>query len=225
MDAIGLLCYLLSLPHDWVIYKTKLHEQFGCGRKRMDSSFNELRDKGYVLTVEKIGEDNLKSYEHIVYDKPFNGESDVHSRLTQNGYTDNRHTEIGLTEKEQLLNTNKQSKDNKVNNNKVKNTNIPVWEEFKTYALSLKSDVDVDSLELKYKSWLENGWKNGNDKPIKNWKSAVLNTLPYIKTNNQVAGNLNRFKQKESFTQSVIDKTAQLEQLFKEMDNTNKQIG
>lgn len=38
-----------------------------------------------------------------------------------------------------------------------------------------------DSLHLKYQSWVENGWKDGNDKEIKNWKTKILNTLPFLK--------------------------------------------
>ena len=62
-----------------------------------------------------------------------------------------------------------------------KNNNIPAFEEFKQYAISKKDDVDLNALNLKYESWKENGWKNGNGKKIKNWKSTLLNTLPYIK--------------------------------------------
>ena len=40
----------------------------------------------------------------------------------------------------------------------------------------------MESLKLKYDSWILNGWKNGNGKKIVNWQSTLLNTLPYIKT-------------------------------------------
>ena len=43
-----------------------------------------------------------------------------------------------------------------------------------------KDQLEKD-VELKYLSWVENGWKDGNDKPIKNWKSKLLNTIPHIK--------------------------------------------
>jgi hypothetical protein len=59
--------------------------------------------------------------------------------------------------------------------------NIPEFSEFKNYALENKPKIDLIDLELKYKAWVVNGWKNGNDKEIKNWKKALLNTLPFIK--------------------------------------------
>jgi len=67
-----------------------------------------------------------------------------------------------------------------INETKKKVKEIPYFEEFKKYALENKPNININSLELKYKSWVENGWKNGNGKEIKNWKSNLLNTLPYI---------------------------------------------
>lgn len=62
---------------------------------------------------------------------------------------------------------------------------VPDFDEFKNYALIKKPNVCLENLKLKYDSWFENGWKNGNDKEIKNWKSTLLNTLPHIKEKNQ----------------------------------------
>jgi len=67
---------------------------------------------------------------------------------------------------------------NNVNNyNKV---NIPKFLDFKIYALSKSDLLDKRLLKLKYESWSVNGWKDGNNKPIKNWKSKLLNTIPYL---------------------------------------------
>jgi len=37
------------------------------------------------------------------------------------------------------------------------------------------------SLKAKYESWVSNGWKDGHDNIIKNWKSKIKNTIPYLK--------------------------------------------
>jgi len=58
--------------------------------------------------------------------------------------------------------------------------NIPAYDDFLKYASSKKPKLNPDVLKLKYDSWIENDWRDGNDKPIKNWKTKVLNTLPYI---------------------------------------------
>ena len=60
--------------------------------------------------------------------------------------------------------------------------NIPSLEEFTEYAKTLENYTpELDNLiKAKYDSWLENGWKNGYDKPITNWKSSIKNALPFL---------------------------------------------
>jgi len=64
---------------------------------------------------------------------------------------------------------------------KEKGKDIPTPEDFVSYALEKKPDVNQESVNLKYQAWIENDWKDGNNKDIKNWKSKLLNTLPYLK--------------------------------------------
>ena len=59
--------------------------------------------------------------------------------------------------------------------------NIPSKDLFISHALSKKSNLCQESISLKYDAWIENSWKDGNDKPIKNWKSKLINTIPYLK--------------------------------------------
>jgi hypothetical protein len=99
IEAIGLLSYFLSLPHDWVIYKTQLHSQLNMGREKLDRVFKELQDKGYVLSVKEMNNKGQFTYNHIVYDNPYNGEP----------ITDKPHTEKPLTDNQLLLSTNEQS--------------------------------------------------------------------------------------------------------------------
>ena len=76
------------------------------------------------------------------------------------------------------INTQSIVEDSKVYKSKV---NIPDFSEFLKYALEKKPKVSQQDLKLKYDSWVTNDWKNGNDKKISNWRSALLNTLPFIK--------------------------------------------
>lgn len=64
-----------------------------------------------------------------------------------------------------------------------KSNAIPFYPEFAAHALSKIPNLDLTALRLKYDAWMENNWRNGYDKPIKNWKSALNNSLPYIKQN------------------------------------------
>lgn len=94
---------------------------------------------------------------------------------------DNKQT----TGKQQTINipltTTKEVKEKK---KEKKFIHIPSEEEFLKFGLEKKPNVDQDQLKMKYQSWLENDWKDGNGKPVKNWKAKLLNTLPYLKTNN-----------------------------------------
>lgn len=101
IEAVGLLTYLLSLPHDWVIYKTHLHKTLSCGRDKTDRIFKELQDAGYILSVEHRNELGKIHYEHVVYDMPYNGEPVTGNPLTDKPYTGNP-----STVNPQLLNTN-----------------------------------------------------------------------------------------------------------------------
>ena len=60
---------------------------------------------------------------------------------------------------------------------------IPSIEEFIDYAVSNVSDINTEEVRLKYQSWKVNNWctnVKGKEKPIKNWKSTLLNTLPFL---------------------------------------------
>lgn len=61
---------------------------------------------------------------------------------------------------------------------------LPSVLEFVQYGLENAKEKGLNisdtSLELKFQAWKENGWKNGNGRPIKNWKSSLLNTLKYL---------------------------------------------
>jgi hypothetical protein len=57
---------------------------------------------------------------------------------------------------------------------------IPEFSEFLQFAIEQVTNINKDELKLKYESWKVNEWKDGNNKQIKNWKTKLLNTLPYI---------------------------------------------
>jgi len=59
---------------------------------------------------------------------------------------------------------------------------IPGVEEFISYAREKKPNVNTEAVKLKYEAWIANDWKDGNDKEVKNWKTKLLNTLPYLKS-------------------------------------------
>lgn len=69
------------------------------------------------------------------------------------------------------------------NNNNNNNIIIPPFEEFLQYAIDKKPNVNKEEVGLKYESWKENEWStnvNGKPRRIKNWKTTLLNTLPFL---------------------------------------------
>jgi len=74
----------------------------------------------------------------------------------------------------------------------IKNNTIPEFSEFLSYALEKKPKINQQDLRLKYESWKESDWsinRSGKLHPISNWKSTLLNTLPYI---NEIVVNTQR---------------------------------
>ena len=68
---------------------------------------------------------------------------------------------------------------------KVQKPTYPSWDEFREYALTKADNISNEALKLKYDAWVENNWKDGKDKKIKNWKTKLLNTIPYLKNEKQ----------------------------------------
>jgi hypothetical protein len=71
LKAKGLLLHLLSLPHDWVLYKANLYSTIKDKKGSIDSAFKELQDKGFILSVkvcDALG--RFVGWNHVVYDIP-----------------------------------------------------------------------------------------------------------------------------------------------------------
>ncbi|EOO65090.1 hypothetical protein IIC_06149 [Bacillus cereus VD021] len=68
LRAIGLLSHLMSLPSDWVIYKTQLYKKFS--RKNIDAAWKELANKNYIIGFNCYIDGKKKSF-YNVSDIPF----------------------------------------------------------------------------------------------------------------------------------------------------------
>ena len=85
--------------------------------------------------------------------------------------------------------TNEQPTSNKrVTTNKNDNNNkeiyIPELSEFLEYAVQQVPIINKEDVKLKYESWKVNDWSvtvNNKTRKIVNWKSTLLNTLPYLR--------------------------------------------
>lgn len=86
------------------------------------------------------------------------------------------------TEETQVVFEEPKKADNK-NDNENRNNNIPELNEFLDYAREKVPNINLAAVTLKYESWIESGWctnVKGKEHKIKNWKSTLLNTLPFL---------------------------------------------
>ena len=71
MQAMGLFAYLMTLPNDWVVYKSELVNHFSNGRDAVYKAFNELIDNGYITFIETKNEKGqFKSCEYFIHEQP-----------------------------------------------------------------------------------------------------------------------------------------------------------
>jgi hypothetical protein len=85
-----MLCYLLSLPEDWILYKTKLHTELKEGRDATIEAFNELIEYGYILQVQTVSKNGRFEYDYEVHNqivKPVSGKAVNGNTVTDNPCT------------------------------------------------------------------------------------------------------------------------------------------
>lgn len=87
--------------------------------------------------------------------------------------------------KKEYNNTQSKVKESKAEKTKPNKTiEIPTLNEFLEY-FKLQKEFNYDaylySVTAKYEQWVSDGWKDGNENEIKNWKTKLKNTLPHLK--------------------------------------------
>jgi hypothetical protein len=103
LKAKGLLSFLLSLPPDWVIYKSKLTDYFLDGKDSISSAWDELEIIGYIHSVRIIGNDGLsRGFNYVVYYEP------TEIGLTESGLTESGKPDIRKPATIYIDNTNRE---------------------------------------------------------------------------------------------------------------------
>lgn len=90
-----------------------------------------------------------------------------------------------------------------------KDKKIPTEEEFLNYCKSVLSEKYPSlefSLKAKFESWVENKWKDGNNNKIKNWKSKIKNTIPFLRPDFKLNGHSKNSTGAESKNNEKIEK-------------------
>jgi hypothetical protein len=153
--------------------------QFVTGRKKLSLETGISESK-----IERI----LKVFEsEQQIEQQTNSRSRVISILSWDKYQQTeQQVDSKWTANEQQVDTNNNDNNNK--NDKNKNT-IPSFFEFLDYAKTLdKYHSNLEQpLKTKYDSWVANDWHDGKNNKIKNWKSKLISTFPYILKDNPIS--------------------------------------
>jgi hypothetical protein len=70
IEAKGLLCYLLSRPHDWTFNLSLIGPLLGIGRDKTERLFSELNQTGYVDRIQERTDGRWGPVEYVVFDEP-----------------------------------------------------------------------------------------------------------------------------------------------------------
>jgi len=73
MKAKGLLTFLLTLPEDYPLHKTKLKKYFKDGQSAINSAFDELMMNGYIIGHKTRVKGHI-DYDYDVCDIPYGRE-------------------------------------------------------------------------------------------------------------------------------------------------------
>lgn len=69
--AKGLLAYLLTKPHNWVVMRSDLVERSKNGRRAFQSAMKELKLYGYAtLSIVRDEGGNIRGKEWIIHEEP-----------------------------------------------------------------------------------------------------------------------------------------------------------
>lgn len=70
IDAKGLLCWLLSRPHDWAFKLALIGPLLDIGRDKTERLFRELIEAGYVDRIQERKDGRWAPLEYCVFDEP-----------------------------------------------------------------------------------------------------------------------------------------------------------
>jgi hypothetical protein len=141
------------------------------------------RSKEYKIkskTVQKYFEIYKKTLDAVIQAKEYGKKSRLQN--SENHYIKSDTLQGGISDPPstnyKLVNSNSKIENINKENKKEK----PTLEEFLDFAVSKLPNVNTQNVKLKYDAWVSANWETGKGTKIKNWKSTLLNTLPYLGT-------------------------------------------
>lgn len=145
--AKGLLSFMLSLPEDWDYSMKGLVAVSKENIKAIRSILNELKDHGYLEIQQTRGEKGYYKYEYIIREIPLDVLQEKNNPDTQKGYAD-----IGDTEKDNQINTNKQNTKEQTVKDVKSNLSFVDLDELNplTHKLIKNKYIDIEDTDIYY---------------------------------------------------------------------------
>lgn len=169
--------------------------QFITGRKKLslETGISESKIERIlkVFEIEQQIEQQTNSRNRVIsivsWDKYQESEQQMNSKWTASGQQVNTNNNDKKKEEGKEVRKRAQRKPIKLD--------VPTLVDFMAYAKTLdeyKPHLN-EHIERKYKTWIANNWMDGNNNEILNWKTKLLNTIPYIVKNNPQSNNEIKF--------------------------------
>jgi len=116
-----------------------------------------------------------------------NGLVEKSKKKNTEAYAKHMDTHMDKHMEDENENENVIEKESILTNSKVKKIQMPEISEILNFAKTEIEKLGHDFSKFEYpvkskiETWQENGWKDGHNKPIKNWKAKIKNTIPFLK--------------------------------------------
>lgn len=170
-STIALYFYLLSVWEEseyapFSISQYKIMKELSVSRPTIRQSKKVLLELGVIKFEYKRGAKTKFQIETKLSDLVFNNNAEKSKQLS-----------LKTSQKKPL-----DKPKRKINNQ----SDIPSLEEFLAYAKTLEiytPNLDFQ-IKTKYKTWKDNGWKNGYGNPIRKWKNSLASTMPHFASGN-----------------------------------------
>lgn len=136
----SILVHLLSLPEDWVVYKTEIWKSMNIGRDRFHKSWKGLVELGYIHSIKVIDTNTnlIRGYNHIVYEEP------LLMGLPNIGLTENQvDRDSGCIQSNNEQSNNIQS--NNIKNNNIRTNTNSDFDMFSVFAQKL-AEIELNKL-------------------------------------------------------------------------------
>lgn len=158
--------------------------------------FNDLCEWGFFDLIEKSQNQYSANIIRLVFAMPKNGKAldkaiiNHAAKQTETMRQSNSSIDKQVYQSTNLPTYNQQDGELAESGTSLNLSVIPELDTFLTYGLQQAESIGRDRetmvypIRCKYESWIENGWTiqiDGKpDRPIKNWKSTLRNTVPHL---------------------------------------------